>query len=254
MVTLSLQWANSLLWLLFAGVALAVSRRASAAPALHRTCWLWVGLAFLLSGVVATMQDVLGTWAFLAGPESAAWVIYLRVAPSMNHSRIGLELALWCVLGILTFRAPRDAGTGRLGSVLLLGVLVGIWLGAAEGVLREEIHYPLVALFTFANFMLLLGLLYATLVRDVMDWVLWMILLLHALMHGFHVTWFTVLFGINQPEVWSPPIWASQLSILGVAVAWLTLAWVRLIRARRDAEVPTLMELVAPAARFNSLG
>lgn len=253
MLILSLQWALTLLRLTFAGIAIAVARRAPFAPPLHRTAWLLIGIGFLVRSGLLVIQNILGAWAYLAGPESALWSAYMQIASPFNHSRTGLEIALWCVLITLFVHGSTGKHFWRLaGGALLLGMLMGVLIGMAERGHIYEVHYPLVGLLTFLNLLLMLTLLLVVLLRGGMDWMLWMVLVLYALSQGFSTIGFIAYIGFDDPDVWTPPMWIAQTILILFAIPMVVLACVRLARARAGVEVPTLVELVSPPGRFRS--
>jgi hypothetical protein len=255
MVILSLQWTAGLLRILFAAIALRVASRSLEVPPLHRACWLWTGVAFMVVGVVGTLQDAFGTWAFVAGRESMVWALYLQLAPAMNHSRSGVEIAMGCVLIALMIRGTAEGRFWRFAAAaLLLGLAGGATLGLVEGELVREIHYPLIGIVTLLELLVLLAMLMATLLRGGMDWILWMILAFYALTQAFNSIWFVALAWIAVPDVWSPSTRAIHVYLLLVNVSMVVFGAFRLRRLRRGIPVPSLLEIGEGRGRLHSLG
>jgi hypothetical protein len=247
MRTLSLQWLATLVQLLFALAALAVARRAVSAEILHRAAWRLTGVAFGVGGALMLVQDVAGTWAFVAGPESGAWATYLRWAPAANQSRTGLEIGLGGAFVVLLRRRAADRRFwGLAAGLLLLGVLAGALVGELERGWSSQVHYPAVALFDMLEMMVLLGMLFLALLTRGMDWMLWVILLFHALTLAFNAIWFTALAWLGIPGMWAPRPWQVQAYMVLFLCLKLGMSLWRLVRARHGVPVPALLDLIEP--------
>lgn len=247
MLTLALQLVNAALLLALGGSATRVGWQGEPLQDRRAAAWLLTGVSFLLMGGIKALQNVWGTWAFVAGPASSVYLSYLRWAPGANHSRSLVALTFGV---LLTGLAARGWGGERFWMAtppaLVLGAALGAWLGWQEGELQGAVHYTAVSVLASLEMIVLLAALLAALSTSALDRLLWLCLGVYALADAISVVWFSALAWVEVDGAWSPSPWHGQLYHLAVYGVMLWLALRRLALAREQSPVPAPLEPLAP--------
>lgn len=241
MPTLVLQVCVSLLRVAFAVYAVKVALQMRRDEGAHREAWLATAVTFVIYGANMVVQDVVGVWAYFAGPQAPVFAFYLRMAPVFNHMRTFMMFAFYGAFLLLPLtgwpeRTRRKAFLAGLGATIVAGSAMG-WL---EGALTGARHLPNTAFIDIAAFALLGAALMVAMFKDTMDRYLWLAIALYGFTSILGVLYLTALswFGSGQ---WTPPVWQNPASkaILAIAMVWLAAR--RLQLARRGARVSGLM-------------
>lgn len=250
MLTWSLQFATSLLFLAIGILGLAIARRLGPAGA-YRHGWVLTGLAFTAHGANFVVQNLWGVAAMFAGRESGAMTAYLRFAPAFNHSRTFLLLGFCGLLIYLAARRDRLPGQFSLAAagVLAAGLLVGCAIGVSEGSIVGA-HFSIVARWDAVELLLLLGTLFYALLRNAMDRYNWGLLAIYGFMLALNVVSLAALAFIQTPGAWSPSPRYVHIYRLALLAVMLGVTVRRYLLARRGERVPGLMDFGAPPPRL----
>jgi hypothetical protein len=128
-LTLVLQTLSAFGLLVFGLLTVGAYRRVRPSDP-HRPGWYAAAVVFGLYGVSALVTAPWAVVAFRAGPGTAAWDSFLRVAPAANFGRIFLVYAMICALFLLAAGAgerivrpavPIAAGVALVGGVWMAG-------------------------------------------------------------------------------------------------------------------------------------
>ena len=216
MATLALQCLYSVIVIASALLCLAVTRRASGNP--HQdAAWRLTGVAFLWHGTTDGLQNVFGGIAMAAGEGSPQWSAYMRWLPVMNQSRTFLQVGLMVALATLVLW--RGLPSRRFWSVALAalatGYLLGIVVGAREGRFSATTHFGKVAVWDVMELVAVLVTLFALLVSNRADRLLWAFLSAYGLGLALGVFWVSQ---VGRPGTWQPPYWtlAAMRAVCGV--------------------------------------
>jgi hypothetical protein len=239
--TLTLQLLTPLLRVGFGVLALRVASQPGTSA--HTAVWFMAGVTFVCAGAVATLHAVLAVGAALAGEGTTFYDVYLRFMPPGNDARsvvvLGFALAFaWVVL--LGRPAPgRRTIVGGAAGLLAAGFVAGLFeppVGAGGG------HFSVMSCFGAATAVLLFAALYRALVRETIDWLLWVALALYAVQEAIISNIQGVLSWAGFGGGWAPPpramYWVGVLS----AFAMLACTARRLAIARAGGEAPGLLE------------
>lgn len=250
MITWSLQFATSLLFLAVGILGLAIARRLGAAGA-YRHGWVLTGLAFTAHGANFAVQNLWGVAAMSAGRESGTMTAYLRIAPAFNHSRTFLLLGFCGLLIYLAARRDRlpRRFTPAAAGVLAAGLAVGFAIGVSEGRIVGA-HFSIVARWDAVELLLLLGTLFYVLQRNAIDRFNWGLLAAYGFMLALNVVSLAALAFIDTPETWSPSPRYVHLYRLVLLAVMLGFTVRRYLLARRGERVPGLMDFGAPPPRL----
>ena len=240
-VTLTVQFIAPLLVLSFGVLALRVAPDPGTST--RTSAWFMAGVTFTADGAVATVHALLAVGAFIAGEGTTFYDVYLRFMPPGNDARsmvvLGFALALaWVVL--LERPAPRRRAI-IAGAVVLLaaGFVVGLF---EPPVATGGDHFLVMSFFGAATAVLLFAALYRAMVRETLDWLLWVALALYAVHEAISSNVQTVLSWAGFGGGWTPTTramhWAGMLS----ALAMLACTMRRLSIARAGGEAPGLLE------------
>jgi hypothetical protein len=205
--------------------------------------WFMAGVTFVCAGAVATVHALLAVAAALAGEGTTFYDAYLRFMPPGNDARsvvvLGFALALaWVVL--LGKPAPerRTIVAGAAG-LLAAGFVAGLFeppVGAGGD------HFSVMSYFGAATAVLLFAALYRAMVRESIDWLLWIALTLYAVQEAITSNIQMVLSWAGFGGGWAPPhraiLWVGVLS----GFAMLACTARRLAIARAGGEAPGLLE------------
>lgn len=221
---------SAVLTVLFAAVALSISRHPIAPD--RRAGWRLAGAGFLLLGATMAAQYVGAVAAFARGPGTAAWDVYLRWAPALNHSRIGAGIALAAGVGCVawTGRFPERRAWARLAAGMAAASLAGAGLGALEGPFALTTHGSAAALGLTVELIAFGAALLVSVTRGTLDAFLFTALTAYAVSLALGVPLLSMMVLRSEVESGRPPNWLLQLlqvvfmgTMLGVALARLTL-------------------------------
>lgn len=239
MLTFTLQCVNSLVLLAAALLCLRVAAASPSGNAFHDTAWKVVGVAFLWHATCDALQNVFGGIAIHAGNKSATMATYIAWTPVMNHSRTFLLDGLAVGLLVLAFyRGVPDRRFWRIVmAVLAVGFAAGIALGVHEGPFVPDRHYSQVAIWDEIELIALLSALFALLLSNRGDRLLWGFLATYGLRLALGIFWFTVLAQKDQPGAWHPPAWTLAALRIGLGLVMVAAALRRLQLHRRGRTV-----------------
>lgn len=255
MLTLLTQVAVAVSALAFGCTALFVARRRNHFSEAQRAAWLLVGLGFTLGGVSSVLQNIGAVWAYMEGPDSAAWAMFLRWAPGGNYGRTLLRVGMACMLVAIPFVRPRFTSRwwAAIVTVYLGVILLGGIAGWAEGPLQRGIHYPNMATLETVEVVTLLSAAFVGLMWHSMDRLLWVAVLIYTFRQVLNVLSWSSLAWLDVPGAWAIPTYYIHLyGVVGYGLMLLC-AWRRLYWAKRDVRVPGLLEALG-TARGMSIG
>ncbi|HEX8358531.1 MAG TPA: hypothetical protein VF613_00320 [Longimicrobium sp.] len=246
-VTIYLQGLAALIIVGFGGAALAAVRHEGGFPQRYRRTWRTTGLALLLIGVSASLQNVHGALAIFHGEGSRAWNGYMRWAPAWNHGREAVLFALALLL-LASALAPRRLRVDRgwTPALALLGACaVGSLLGWLEGSLDFAPHFRRVAVLDAIGLLLLAFAVAACMMADVVDRLLIVALVAYAVPLPLNALWFAWM-ASHVNGGWSPSAASMQVYRIAFDLMGAAVAVQRWRLARRGAYVSGL--LPAPVA------
>lgn len=241
--TLTLQLMAPVLILGFGVLALRVAPEPG--TSVRTAAWFMAGVTFASDGAVATAHALWAVAAVFVGKGTAFYDAYLRFLPPCNDARIvvvfGFALALAWVL-LLGRPAPgRRAVIAGAAVLLAAGFVAGLF----EPPVMEQRgggHFSVMSYFGAATAVLLFAALYRAMVRESIDWLLWVALALYAVQEAVNSNIQGVLSWAGFGGGWAPPhramLWVGMLS----ASAMLACTARRLAIARAGGEVPGLLE------------
>lgn len=252
MLILSLQWLLTLLFILFGIVARSVPRYGRSGSPRHLLLWSVAGVTFILQGVNRLAQDTFGTWAYFAGPDTRVFRSYLAALPAANHSRTFAMLGFCGVLAVLTFwrRELSRRQTVLLSvGVALAGMAVGAVIGWREGPFRVQPHFSAVAVSDAFELVFLLAALFAVLVGNQADRLLWLALAAYTFNVALNILWMVGLSALGVG--WAPSVLHMNLYRVMLLALMVCIAARRLFLARRG--VPTRGLLDGVPARGSAM-
>ncbi len=247
-LTLILQAVNGVVLACAGAAGVAASRHSGGFPGRYRVSWRMAGLALLLIGVSATLQNVHGARAVLHGEGSRAWAGYMRWAPAWNHSRETVPFALAFLLFGYAL-AARDSRLDRRWIpplVLVAASAMGAGIGWLEGSLDFALHFQRVAVLDSLALLLLVCALASAMVTDVVDRLLIAFLLAYAIPLPLNALWFAWM-AAHVDAGWRPSAVSMQLYRLAFGSLCMGLAVRRWTLARRGAFVHGLLVPSPPA-------
>jgi hypothetical protein len=221
MKTLTLQAVHSILFLAFGLTAYAAALRIARRGGGSDAWWHVAGITFAVQGVNGLLQDVLATRAYFAGQGAPAYEAYMWFAPLANHSRTFVMFTFCVSLSYFVLRRLPPLRDRSLFALILLGMAAGAAYGFMEGSFDRRTHYTAVALLNVLELVSLLGLLYALLVRETSDRLLWGALATYAFGIALNIFWMIGLTNIGV--AWSPAPWhmaAYRVVLAGIMVAF----------------------------------
>lgn len=247
MYTILFQILLTLLLLAFGVMGVLIARYSSVGP-VPRGAWLLTGVTFLLYSLSNVLQDVGGTWAYLAGAGTPVFDAYMRYTPAANHSRT-FEIFAFCLamLGYTMVPGLRTAkGMRLLMGAITAGLVLGGFYGWLEGAFSLQSHYTTVAMLDVVELILLLSTLFAMLVNNTADRLLWFALGAHSFSVALNILWMLGLRSVGVGWAPAPITMAIYRAVLAAVV--VSIAVTRLRRARRGIPVPGLLESSPRAA------
>lgn len=246
MLTLVLQSVITALILVLAYACLRVYRTSESSAALeHRAAWLLAGTAFVMHGVDKAIQEVMGGWAFAAGPGTPAWSRYIAASPAFNHSRTLLLLAFCLLLAHFSVRRVEFSARHHRAwvAILLVAAAGGAVIGIAEPRLTALTHFTAVAQWDVIELVVLLVTLFMALLGGRVDRVLWFLLAVYAVSLAFNVLWFAAFSRADVAGAWVPRPWVLQAFRTVLYTGMAALALYRLREARRGRPVRALIDM-----------
>jgi hypothetical protein len=250
LITWSLQFTTSLLFLATGILGLAIARRMGPGGP-YPFGWLLTGLALTAHGANFAAHNLWGLAAMSAGAESPTMNTFLRFAPAVNHSRTFMLVAL---CGLLLYLGMRGTQTSRrfpliAAGVLLAGLAVGFVVGLSELRLMGA-HFSIVARWDAVELLLLLGTLFYVLVRNAIDRYNWGVLAIYGFMLALNVVWLAALAYIDNTQVWSPSPRHVHIYRTALLLAMLALTVRRYVLARRHVRVTGLLDFAPAQSRL----
>jgi hypothetical protein len=241
MPTLTLQCVSAVLTVLFAAVALSISRHAIAPD--RRAGWRLAGAGFLLLGAGMTAQYAGAVAAFASGPGTAAWDVYLRWAPALNHSRIGGGIALAAGVGYVawTGRFPERRAWAGLAAGMEAASLAAAWLGTPEGAFALRTHGSSLALGVTVELVAFGAALLVSAARGTLDAFLFAALTLYAGSLALGVPVVSLMVLRTGVEDGRPPSWLLQLVQVVSMSSMMALALLRLTLLRRGVRMRAVL-------------
>lgn len=255
MLILSLQWLLTLLFILFGIVATSVPRQGKSGSPRHLLLWSVAGVTFILQGVNRLAQDTFGTWAYFAGPDSPVLRSYLAVLPAANHSRTFAMLAFCGVLAVLTFwgrELSRRATLLLTVAAVLAGMAVGAVVGWQEGSFTVQRHFSAVAVSDAFELVCLLAALFAVLVGNQVDRLLWLALTAYTFNVALNILWMVGLSALGVG--WAPSPLHMNLYRVALLAIMVGTALRRVRLARREIPTRGLLESARPRSSAMHVG
>jgi len=229
---------------LILGFGLMALRVAAAPRRGERTLvWFMAGVAYTLDGGLALLHGVAATIAFFV-PGTPLFRAYLALTPPANDARNLLVLGFAAGLGwVLLLRRP--APSGRTMVAVALGLMaVGFVAGFAEPPLEQQHgdHLSVISLAGAATAVLFFASLYRGMVRESVDWLLWIALALYAAQEALSSNIQTVLAWAGFGGAWAPRVDSMMWAGLVSAAVMVACSVRRLAIARAGGEAPGLIE------------
>lgn len=246
--TYLLQCVNTLGLLTAAVLALRTAAALGAAGnPYHRAAWRLVGVTFLCHGSAITLQNAWGGAAMVAGRGSPTWLAFMSWVPVMNHSRTFLMTGL--MVGLIALAVLRPAPHRLFWSfaygLLAVGFVIGVLVGLREGEFSNARHNAAVAILDVPELVAVFVALFALLLTNRADRLLWGFLSIYAVGLALGVFWMTQLAQRDVPGTWQPPNWTLDLMRILMVVLMLALVARRLSYARKGKRVPGMLETAA---------
>lgn len=255
MLILSLQWLLTILFILFGIVAAVVPRYPRSGSPRHLLLWSVTGVTFILQGLNRLAQDTFGTWAYFAGPETRVFRSYMAALPAANHSRTFAMLAFCAVLAGLTFwrrELSRNAALLLSIGVVLAGMGVGAAVGWYEGAFEIQPHFSAVAVSDAFELVFLLAALFAVLVGNQVDRLLWLALTAYTFNVALNILW---MIGLSALGVaWAPSVLHMNLYRVALLAIMVCTAVRRVYLARREIPTRGLLDSVPARASAVNMG
>jgi hypothetical protein len=213
----------------------------------HVAAWRLTGIAFLWHGSAIALQNVWGGAAIVAGQGSGTYAAYISWIPEMNHSRTFLMAGL--MVGLIALALLRTAPNRRFWAfayaLLAVGFAVGVGVGVHEGEYSNATHNAAVAILDVPELITIFAALFALLLTNRADRILWGFVSIYGVGVALGVFWFVLLAQLGVPDTWQPRFWSLSVMRLVTVVLMLALAARRLSNARRGKRVPGMLETAA---------
>jgi hypothetical protein len=238
LLTLSLQSLAALGALVFA-LLIAAVYRALPAHDPHRSGWYAVAVVYGIYGASAVTTGMLAAGAFAAGPGSAAWNGFLRIAPAGNLGRILLTYVLTAALfSLLWRRSFGDNHRRALWIACAAAVVAGGALGVAQGPTGPA-HYATVATMQSVGLAAFSLTLLLVLRADALEATLWLALAAQCFSWALDTPLMAIL--ASETRLGMPPAWVAMAVRVVFVGTSITLVAHRLVELRRGAAPRTLM-------------
>lgn len=238
---LALQEAVAVLMLGFGLMALRVAP--SPGTSTRTAAWFMAGVTFTFDGGLGTLHSTLAVVAVAAGEESSFYAYFMRFSRPGNDARSLLVLGFALGLGWLVLLGGRPPPARPVVAAAGVLAVAGFFAGLAEGpVLREGVHFAVLAVFGAGTAVLLFAALYWGMVTERVDWLLWTALALFAAQEALSSNIKSALSLARFGAGWGP----SPRSMLWVALVsasmMLACSARRLVLARAGVDAPSLLE------------
>lgn len=244
MRTLLLQALSDLLALTFGLLALRVARRASLIQTDHRAAWLLAGSAWGWLGLFGAMHTAWGAYVLQAGRGSDAARVYFEWLMPLDDIRGFLMGGYGClVLAAGLLRRPVPSSPLAVQAVLLAFAAAGVAAGVLERPFERVAHYQFTALTAAVTVVVLFVALVVAVVRDGMDYLLWIAVVLYAVREALVNVVLTTYQWLGDEGVWRPAFAAVQWPGVLLYPVMILLALRRLQLAARNQDVPALFVL-----------
>ena len=236
---LTMQLVFALLTLGFGVLALRVAPRPGRNVRLG--AWRLAGVTFTTIGAIATVAALLAIPAAWHHRGDAYYDFFMRFMTIANDARdfavFGFALALADMMVRRRAAPPR-----RVVAAGMLGLLaVGAGLGVLEGAFDGPRQHSVIALVSGATVVVLFAALYAGMVRNAIDWHLWVALGIYATREALNAVASAARAVGYISNDWKPSaLWIFGLG-MGSVVAML---WCTLVRlgVARGTDAPALLE------------
>jgi len=241
--TLALQLLVPMLLLVFGVLALRVAPGPGTST--RTTAWFMAGVTFVMNQAMATAHAALSVVAMLAGRESGLYALVVALLPSGNDARstlvLGFALALAWVVLLGKPSPPRRAIVAAAVALMAVGFVAGFFEPPVEQQHGRE-HWSLMSYLGAATAVVLFATLYRAMVRESIDWLLWVALALYAVQQALTSNIQMVLSWAGFDGGWAPPPWTMSWVGLVSALVMLACTARRLALARAGLEAPGLLE------------
>jgi hypothetical protein len=242
MVTLTFQVAVFLLLAVFGFHALGVAK-ALPASSRYRAGWMLTGVTFALYAANGLVQSGLAIIAFQLGPDAAVYRFFLSVSPIANHSRSFMIFGLYFALAALLWNPQPQRSRLILLALLPVALMgVGAGYGMMEGNFDRARHYSATAVLDTVGFIVMGSLLFASMLRDTLDRLLWFSLAMNGFRSIIGVIFLSAMAWLGVPGAWSPPNWLLSATRVLFCLAMVALAYSRYRLARKGKPVPGMLQ------------
>ncbi|MDQ3388241.1 MAG: hypothetical protein M3483_01930 [Gemmatimonadota bacterium] len=241
MLTVLVQAVVGWLVLLFGLLALAVTHHSGALRSPEQRTWALVGLGFTVAGLFRCAHGSAAVWAFLSGPGSPAWNVFLSWSPAGNYGGSFVMIAVGVALSavVLDRMQKVEWRSAPITTFFLLAFLAGGILGRF-GAPHDRVDYPVMALLISLELITFLVALFIGVVWRSMDKYLWLCLVVYGFREAFNTFLFSALAWIDMAGAWAPhPVEVQVYGALGYTLM-IVIVSRRLILARRGVRVGSL--------------
>jgi hypothetical protein len=207
--------------------------------------WFMAGVTFTEEGALGTFHAIMAVPAVLAGEGSTLWTVFVRLIPAGNDARNVVVLGFALALGwVVALERPAPGPRAIVAAATAL-IAIGFVAGLAEPPVQAQRggdHFTVMACFGAATAVLLFAVLYRGMMRESMDWLLWIALATYAAQEALSADIQSALSWAGFHGGWSPP--ASSMHWVGAVSALVMLACAlrRLAIARAGGDAPGLLE------------
>ncbi|MFL5382127.1 MAG: hypothetical protein ACJ8GN_06400 [Longimicrobiaceae bacterium] len=242
-LTLALQVAIGALTLGFGLLALRVAPRPGKSE--RTLAWFMAGVTFTFDGALALVHSLVCVAAAFVPQESSFFRGYLRFTPAANDARNLLVLGFAAGLGwVVLLRRPAPSARTIVAVAGVLA-LAGFVAGLAEPPFEQQRgagHMGILSLGGAATSVILFAALYRGMVRETIDWLLWIALALYAADQALSSNIQTALAWAGFDGAWRPSFRSMMWVGLVSASVMLACSVRRLAIARAGEEAPGLLE------------
>lgn len=243
MLTLALQSLVSVFDLLFGLGALWVARTSQSTWGVRQLAWRLTGIAFCLLAANGIPSKVLAAVAFFSGPGSSAMEIWMWARTIGNDGRSVMMVGFaFLLLKYARGKPEHSTTTPKLLKPLLLWMVGGSIIGIIEGPAGAT-HFGVISVVTAAAVVVLFAALWVAVVKDTMDYLLWIALTVYAVREVIGTSLWSVFSWLDVPGAWIPSHSSVQWAGVASHVVMLSILGWRISLAKRGIAVPSLFEL-----------
>ncbi len=235
-------------WFLMGAAGLLCLRVRVPQNSYRQAAWRLTGVAFLWHALSTMVQNAVGGTVLVVGYDSALMDLYMKLDPVMNHSRTFLLNGFLVALLVLSFmRGEPGRGFWRAAwTLMVVGFVGGAAMGQFEGPFTESVHYSAVAVWDVVELVLLMGAMFALMISNRADRLLWTFLSAYGLALALAIFWFTLLAQLKL-DTWTPKPWTLPAMRVFFDLPLVACAAWRLVLQRRGKTVAGMSESrVAP--------